>query len=74
MPRPNHDIPNLLLGGVRDYAEQTDTDPETAHIHLLRLALTEVGIFNGGAVGADEQLDGESDRDDTTGGSGTDDT
>lgn len=46
MPRPNHDIPNLLLGGVRDYAAENDISREEAHIQLLELALKDVGILS----------------------------
>lgn len=46
MARPNHDIPNLLLGGVRDYADEEDISNEEAHAQLLRVALKEVGILD----------------------------
>jgi hypothetical protein len=45
MPRPNHDIPHLLLGGVRDYAEVKELSPEEAHRDLLRIALNDVGVL-----------------------------
>lgn len=47
MPRPNHDIPSLLLGGVRDYAEEQDISRDEAHAELLRIALKDVGIMPG---------------------------
>ncbi|MDL5363903.1 hypothetical protein [Halalkalicoccus sp. NIPERK01] len=45
MPRPNHDIPGLLLGGVRDYAAENDMSRDEAHAELLRIGLKEVGIL-----------------------------
>lgn len=51
MARPSHDIPNLLLGGVRDYADEHDITSEEAHRRLLRLALKEVGILACGGTG-----------------------
>jgi hypothetical protein len=46
MPRPNHDISNVLLGGVRDYAEANELSPEEAHRDLLRIALRDVGVLS----------------------------
>lgn len=45
MVRPNHDIPNLLVGGIRDYADQQDIDNADAHAQLLRIGLKEVDIL-----------------------------
>ena len=45
MVRPNHDIPNLLVGGIRDYASSEGISDEDAHAELLRIALSEVGIL-----------------------------
>jgi hypothetical protein len=47
MPRPNHDIPNLLLGGVKAYANEHDMTNEEAHTELLRIALIETEILPG---------------------------
>lgn len=53
MPRPNHDISNLLLGAVKDYAEEQDLSPEEAHSELLRSALEAEGIICSGDGGDD---------------------
>lgn len=45
MVRPNHDLPNLLVGGVRDYAQEQDISDEEAHAELLRIALRDTGIL-----------------------------
>lgn len=45
MPRPNHDLPNLLIGGVEDYARREDLSKDEAHAELLKFALTEKGIL-----------------------------
>lgn len=45
MPRPNQDIPSLLLGGVSDYAEEQNISKDDAHAELLRIGLKEVGIL-----------------------------
>lgn len=45
MPRPNHDIPGILLGGVRDYAAKEEISRDEAHSRLLRIGLKEVGIL-----------------------------
>lgn len=47
MPRPNHDLPSHLIGGVKDYARREDLSRDEAHAELLRFALTEAGIFAG---------------------------
>lgn len=44
MVRPAHDIPNMLLGAIRDYAEREDITDEEAHICILRTGLLEVGM------------------------------
>ena len=46
MPRPNHNISNLLLGGIRDYADKEGLSNEEAHEELLRIALSEVGMLD----------------------------
>lgn len=45
MVRPTHDLPNLLVGGVRDYAEREGIEPEEAHARLLKRSLRDVGIL-----------------------------
>lgn len=60
MARPSHDIPNLLLGGIRDYADQHDISSEEAHRRLLRRALKEVDILSCtgmGPIAGEESLD-----------------
>lgn len=44
MPRPNHDLPNLLLGGIKDYARREDVTQDEAHADLLARGLREVNI------------------------------
>lgn len=46
MPRPNVDIPNLIKGGVKDYARREDIDQDDAYTKLLRIGLEEEGIFD----------------------------
>lgn len=46
MPRPNHDLPNLLLGGIKDYARREDATQDEAHADLLARGLREVEIIN----------------------------
>lgn len=46
MPRPNHDISNLLLGGIRDYADREDVSVDEAHSDLLARGLRDVGIMD----------------------------
>lgn len=45
MPRPNIDIPNLIKGGVKDYARREDISQDEAYTELLRLGLEEEGIL-----------------------------
>ena len=45
MPRPNHDLPNLLLGGIKDYARREDISRDEAHADLLARGLRDVGIL-----------------------------
>lgn len=45
MPRPNHDIPGVLLGGVNDYADREEISRDEAHSRILRIGLKEVGIL-----------------------------
>ena len=60
MPRPNHDISNLLLGGIRDYANREDVTVDEAHADLLARGLRDVGIMDcieeHAAAQADEDL------------------
>lgn len=44
MVRPNHDLPGVLVGGIKDYAEEHDISAEDAHAELLRQALVANGI------------------------------
>lgn len=46
MPRPNHDLPNLLLGGIKDYADREDVTVDEAHADLLARGLEDVDIMN----------------------------
>lgn len=46
MPRPNHNLPNLLIGGVVDYADEENMSKDEAHAELLTIALNEVGILS----------------------------
>ena len=45
MPRPNHDISNLVLGAVRDYADEHELADEDAHQELLTIGLQAVGML-----------------------------
>jgi hypothetical protein len=45
MPRPNHDLPSHLIGGVKDYAREQDIDVDEAHSQLLAYALQEAKII-----------------------------
>ena len=45
MPRPNMDIPNLMIGGVEDYAEREDISRDEAYAKLLSIGLSEEGIL-----------------------------
>lgn len=45
MPRPNHDISNLVLGAVRDYADEHGLADEQAHEELLTMGLQAVGML-----------------------------
>lgn len=49
MVRPSHDLPALVVGGIKDYADQEGIDPETAHEKLLRqaLAANNIGVNEG---------------------------
>lgn len=67
MPRPNHDLPNLLLGGIKDYARREDVTVDEAHADLLARGLREVEIINcieehavSRVVEADDGSEGES--------------
>lgn len=44
MVRPSHDLPAVVVGGVKDYADQESINPEAAHERLLRQALAEQDI------------------------------
>ena len=54
MVRPSHDLSNIVVGGIRDYAEQLEdehgceVDVEEAHEKLLRRALADVGLLPAG--------------------------
>lgn len=39
MVRPNHDLPAVVVGGVKDFADRNGMSPEEAHEKLLRQAL-----------------------------------
>lgn len=61
MVRPNHDLPNLLVGGVRDYADREGIDDSEAHAQLLRHALRDVGILcNNTNTNTDANTNGDS--------------
>lgn len=65
MPRPNHDLPNLLLGGIKDYARREDVTQDEAHADLLARGLREVNIINcieKHAVAHVEDADGSSEN------------
>lgn len=47
MPRPNHNVPSWVLGGVSDYADEQNISKDEAHSELLQIALKEVGILPG---------------------------
>lgn len=55
MVRPNHDIPNMLLGAIRDYAEKQNIEAEQAHRCILRVGLREVGM----SLTCDEKAKGD---------------
>lgn len=57
MPRPNHDIPNMLLGAIKDYADQHGLADEEAHALLLRVGLVAVGVLPAGSLPDDLDLD-----------------
>lgn len=61
MPRPNHDLPNLLLGGVKDYADEQGISNEEAHAELLRIGLVEQGVLSRDLVTPDPGTDGNGD-------------
>lgn len=67
MVRPSHDLSNVVVGGIRDYADQLaaehdrEVDAEEAHEKLLRQALVDVGILPDGmemGVGRDDTPNG----------------
>ena len=63
MPRPNHNIPNLLLGGIKDYAEREGVTVDEAHADLLARGLRDVSILDcieEHAVGDTAAADGDS--------------
>lgn len=60
MVRPNHDLPNLLVGGIRDYADQEGLDDSEAHAELLRDALRNAGILCGSAHAGEGEEEGDS--------------
>lgn len=45
MPRPNHDLPSYLIGGVKDYARREDINVDEAHSQLLAYALQKAEII-----------------------------
>lgn len=47
MPRPNVDVPYLVVGGVKDYANKHDISRDKAHEELLRSALINAGVLEG---------------------------
>lgn len=51
MARPNVDIPNYLIGGVKDYADENDISRDEAHAQLLKKSLSDAGII--GCSGSD---------------------
>lgn len=44
MVRPNHDLPNVLVGGIKDFADREEMATEVAHAKLLREALVRHNI------------------------------
>ena len=67
MVRPNHDLPNLLVGGIRDYADQEGLDDSEAHAELLRDALRNAGILCGSAHTGESEGKDEGDGPDENG-------
>jgi hypothetical protein len=45
MPRPNHDLPSHLIGGVKDYAREHDISTDEAHARLLAYSLKKAGVI-----------------------------
>jgi hypothetical protein len=45
MPRPNHDLPSHLIGGVKDYAREQNIDVDEAHAQLLGYALQKARVI-----------------------------
>ena len=45
MPRPNHDLPSHLIGGVKDYAREHDISVDEAHARLLAYSLKKSGTI-----------------------------
>lgn len=45
MPRPNHDLPSHLIGGVKDYAREHDISVDEAHARLLAYSLEKAGTI-----------------------------
>ena len=51
MVRPSHNLSNVVVGGIRDYAELLEDEEdrevpdEEAHERLLRIGLVEVGVL-----------------------------
>lgn len=60
MVRPSHELSNVVVGGIRDYAEALEkecgheVDPEDAHEKLLRRALVDVGVLPPGCTSDDD--------------------
>lgn len=46
MPRPNVDLPNLIMGGAKDYASREDISRDEAYAELMAIGLAEVNIFD----------------------------
>jgi hypothetical protein len=45
MPRPNVDIPNIIWGGIKDYARREDISKDEACAELLAIGLAETGVI-----------------------------
>lgn len=60
MVRPSHNLSNVVVGGIRDYAEQLEDEEgrevpdEEAHERLLRIGLVEVGVLPPGTEDSDD--------------------
>lgn len=61
MGRPNIDIPQYIIGGMRDYAEREGIERDEAYVRFLGEKLQEEGVLPPGTI---PQGDGEDENED----------